>query len=64
MNIQVSILPGTYNAEAFAGCRGLDNLVVMQGHLGLSSTVFLNLQTLRPINMENLRRGLFYVLDV
>lgn len=25
MNIQVSILPDTYNAEAFAGCRGLDN---------------------------------------
>lgn len=25
MNIQASILPDTYNAEAFAGCRGLDN---------------------------------------
>ena len=35
--------------------------VVMQGHRGLSSTVFLNLQTLRPINVENLRRRLFCV---
>ncbi len=25
INIQASILPDTYNAEAFAGCRGLDN---------------------------------------
>lgn len=38
--------------------------VLMQGYLGLSSKVFLSLQPLRPITVENLWRGLFYVLDV